>query len=130
MIDVRDRREIQRAGELHGDPEGVGRRRRPVFANRQIQRLGSDIVLREIDGNARDARRQRYRDGRMVQLGGNQLLEFCHELMDTLGGQVQSVQLDRNQTLAPRVISAKYRPKRACTNLMKNPKRSERVWSR
>ena len=48
VIDVRDRRQIQRAGQLHGDAERVGRRRRTVFANRQIQRLGSDIVLREI----------------------------------------------------------------------------------
>jgi hypothetical protein len=50
--------------------------------------------------------------------------------MHALGRQIQFEELDRNQTFASRVISAEYRPKRACTNLMENPKRSESFWSR
>ncbi|HEY7285999.1 MAG TPA: hypothetical protein VH497_11175 [Vicinamibacterales bacterium] len=66
----------------------------------------------------------------MVQFGGNQLFEFGNELVDAFGRQIQLEELDRNQAFAPRVISAEYRPKRACTNLMENPKRSEGFWSR
>jgi hypothetical protein len=58
------------------------------------------------------------------------LLEFGDELVHSFGRQIQFEELDRNQTFPPRVISAEYRPKRACTNLMENPKRSEGFWSR
>lgn len=130
VVDVRNRREIQRAGELDGNAKRIRRGRGPILANREIERLGSDIILGKIGGDARESSRQRNRDGGMVQFGGNELFELGNKLVNALRRQIQPEQLDRNQTLSPRVISAKYRPKRACTNLMENPKRSEGFWSR
>ena len=56
-----------------------------------------------------------------------EVFEFGYQLVHTLGWQVQSKKLDCNQALATRVISAENRPQRACADLMKNPKRTERV---
>jgi hypothetical protein len=60
----------------------------------------------------------------------NDLLERVDELMNALRWEIELEELDCNQPLALSVISAKHGSERACTNLMENPKWSERVWSR
>jgi len=50
--------------------------------------------------------------------------------VNALRRKIQPEEFDGNQPLALSVISAKHGPKRPRTNLMKNPKRSERFWSR
>ena len=66
----------------------------------------------------------------MIQIGGNKLLERGDELMHALRRQIEAKELDCNEALALRVISAEHRTQRPCTHLMKNTKRSERVWGR
>jgi hypothetical protein len=124
------RAKIERASELRSDAQRVGGGCRSVLAHRQVERLGGDIVLREIGGNVRDTGCQRHRHRGMRQIGRDQLFKIGHELMHTLGRQVQLEEFDCNQFLAPGVICTKHRSQRPRTNLMKNTKRSERVWGR
>jgi hypothetical protein len=130
MVDVRHRRQVERSRQLHRYAKRISGRRRAVLTNRQVQRFGRDVILCEVRRHARDTGRQWDRDCGVIQVGGDELIELGNELMDAFGRQIQFEELDRNQSFAPRVISAEYRPKRACTNLMENPKRSEGFWSR
>ena len=45
--------EIERARQLRRDAQRIGRRRRAVFANGEVERVGGDVVLREIRGDVR-----------------------------------------------------------------------------
>jgi len=130
VADVDDRREIKRARQLGGNPQRVGRGRWTVFSDGEIHRLGGDVVVGQVRRRTRDPACQRLCNGRMRQLGRDELLETGYQLVNALGWKVQTEEFDRNQPLALSVISAKHGPKRPRTNLMKNPKRSERFWSR
>ena len=125
--DVDRRGEVERAGELSRDAQRVGRGRRPVLADREVERVGGHVILDEKRGDAADAGGERRRQRRVRQLGGDEALEPGHELMPALGRQVECEQLDGHQPLARRIVRAKHRPQRPRTNLMKNSKRSERV---
>ena len=60
--DVDGRGEVERAGQLRRDAQRVAGRRRPVLADDEVERLGGDVVLREIRGHAADAGRERRGD--------------------------------------------------------------------
>jgi len=60
----------------------------------------------------------------------DETLECRHELMHALGRKVESVDLDRHQTIVFGVVRTKHRPQRARTDLMENPKWTKRVWRR
>ena len=66
----------------------------------------------------------------MRQIGGDQALELADEPMDSLGRKIECEEFDGDKTFAPRIVRAKHRPKGPCTDLMKNTKRSKRVWRR
>ena len=66
----------------------------------------------------------------MRQLSSDQRLERGNELMHALGWQVEREAFDGNETLALSIVRAINRPESPCTDLMKNTKRSERVWRR
>jgi hypothetical protein len=66
----------------------------------------------------------------MRQLGSNEALEPRDELMYFFGREIQIEELHRDEALALRVVGAEHRSQRPRTNLMKNTKRSERVWWR
>jgi hypothetical protein len=50
--------------------------------------------------------------------------------MDPLGRQIEFEELDRDEPLAFRIVSPEHRSKSPRTDLMKNTKRSERIWRR
>jgi len=50
--------------------------------------------------------------------------------MHALGRQIEFEELDCNEAFPLRVVSAEDRAQRPCPDLMKNTKRSERVWRR
>ncbi len=127
---VDDGREVERAGQLRGHAKRVDGRSWTILAHRQIERFGSDVILREIRGHVGDPGRERHCHRGMVQFRLNEVFESGHELMHTLGWQIQLEEFDRNQSLASGVISTKHRSQRPRTNLMKNTKRPERVWGR
>ena len=85
--DVGGRGEVEGAGELGRNAQRVDGRRRPVLADHEVERIGGDEILREIGGHAVNAGRERRRDRRMRQIGGDEALELGDELMDTIGRQ-------------------------------------------
>ena len=50
--------------------------------------------------------------------------------MDSLGRQIETKQLDRDETIVFRIVGAKDGPSDAGANLMKNPEGTEGVWRR
>ena len=121
---------IERARQLGRHAQRVGRRRRAMLADGEVERFSADVILDEIGGDVRDAGRERRRQGRMRQIGGDQTFERRDELMDTLGRQIELEELDRDEPLAFRIVRPKHRSESPRTDLMKNTKRSERVWRR
>ena len=98
---------VERFGQLAGDADGLGRRRRAVFPQHDVERLGRREVLREVRAVAVDPGRPRRGDEWMLQLGLDQLLEFGDELMNTFRRKVEAEQLDRDETIAILVVSTK-----------------------
>ncbi len=66
----------------------------------------------------------------MREIGGDQPLELGDEPVHLFRRKVELEDLDGDEPLALRVERAKDRPQRPRPNLMKNSKRSERVWRR
>jgi len=64
------------------------------------------------------------------EIGGDQALELCHELVGALRRQVEFEQLDRDEVLALRIVGAKHRPQGSRADLVKHSKRSEGVGRR
>jgi hypothetical protein len=62
------------------------------------------------------------------QIGGNQPFECGDQLMNTLRRQIELEELDGDEPLTFRVVRPKDGPEGPRTDLMKNTKRSERVW--
>lgn len=128
--DVDGRSEIERVRELGGDAQGVGRRRRAVLADGEVQRFGADVILHEIRGDIRDAARERSGQRRVRQVGGDEPLEGGDQLMNALWRQIELEEFDRDEPLTLRVVRPEDRPEGPRADLMKNTKRSERVWRR
>jgi len=129
-MDVDGGGEVERPAQMGRDAQRVIGRRGPVLANREIQRVGGDVLLREKRRNTAHAGGNRPHERRMGQIGRDQLFELSDEPMDAIRRQIEREQLDCNEPFAVCVISAEDRTQRPCTNLMENPKRSERVWGR
>ena len=94
VIDSDGRREVERAGQLRGQAERVGGPHRSVLSDRDVERLGDDVVLRKIRGHAVYPGRDRCHNRRMRQRGRNQPFEFSDQLVNALGREVELKQLD------------------------------------
>jgi hypothetical protein len=66
----------------------------------------------------------------MGELGGDQTFERPDEPVNPLRRQIEFEELDRNEPLAFRIVRPEHRSKSPRTDLMKNTKRSERIWRR
>ena len=128
--DLRGRRDVERARQLRRHPQRAAGRRRSVFANGQVERVGGDVILGEKGGDAADAGGKGRHQGRVREPGGDQLLEFGDQLVRAFRREVEFEQLDGDEPLACRIVRAKHRSQGSCTNLMKNSKPSECVGRR
>jgi hypothetical protein len=120
-------RKIERACKLRRDSEHVASRRRSVFSDGEVQRVGRDVILGEKGRHAADSRRQRRRQRRMREVRGDEALEFCDELMRALRRHVEFEELDGDEPLQRRIVGSKNRTQCPRANLMKCAKRSEGV---
>ncbi len=77
-----------------------------------------------------DAGGERRRDGRMREIGRDELLELGHELMNALGRHVELEQLHRDEAILIGFVCAKHRTERSGADLMQNTKWTERVGKR
>ena len=128
VIHAGRRREVERARQLRGDAQRIRRRCRTVLANRQIERFAGDELVREI--RAADAGGERRGNRRMRQVRRDEPLESTDEPAHAVGRELDCEELDGNEPLAFRVITAKHGSECSRTDLMKNTERSERVRGR
>ena len=66
----------------------------------------------------------------MRQIRGDETFECGDELMNTLGRQIELEEFDGDETFALGIVRPEDWSKGPRADLMKNTKRSERVWRR
>ena len=66
----------------------------------------------------------------MREVGVNQCLQLSHKAVHAVGREIESEELDSNQLVLFRIVGTKNRTQCACSDLMKNAKRTERPWMR
>ena len=121
---------VERVGELAGDAQCLGGRRRAVFANDDVERVGGGEVLREICAVAVDACRARRREHRMPQLRRDQLFELADQLVHALGRKIKPEKFDGDEPIAVRFVRAKHGTQSTSTDLMEDTKRTEGIGRR
>ena len=121
-------REVEALGQLASHAKRVDERQRTVLAHHDVERVGGDVILREIRDDAVDAGRDGRGDPGMSKSGFDQALELADELMHPLRRQVEAEDFDRHQAIALRLVRAKHRPQSTGTDLMKYSKWTESVW--
>ncbi len=104
--------------------------RHGALSSRDVEGFGGDIILGEIGGHARHPGRDRRDNRRVRRLDGNQPLELGDEPMDSLGRQIETKQLDGDETIVVRIVRTKDGSRCAGANLMENPEGTEGVWRR
>ena len=117
---------VEGASQLPGELKGVNRQE--ALSSRDVEGFGGDIILGEIGGHAHHPGRDRRHDRRVGRLDGDQPLELGDEPMDSLGRQIETKQLDRNETIVVRIVRTKDGSSDSGANLMKNPEGTEGVW--
>jgi hypothetical protein len=125
VSDVSCGREVERSRHLSRYARGFGSANRAMGANKGVERLGDDEVLGEIGGAARDACGEGRRNRRVREVGVNQRLELSHEPGHAIRWKIESEEFDGNELVLPRIVGAKDRTQCACSDLMKNAKRTE-----
>jgi hypothetical protein len=85
---------------LRRNPQRVAGGKRAVLTDRQVERIGGDVVLGEKRGHAAEPGAERRHERRMRELGADQALEFRDKLMGALRRQVEFEQLDGDEPLA------------------------------
>jgi len=128
-MDMRHGGEIEGAGNLRGDPQGVGHRRGPVQAQGNVERLGFDEFFDEVRRVAEDAGRERPRDRGMRQLGADETVEIRDELVHELRREIDREQFDRDRTIVLGIVATKHGTQRAGANLMNDAEWTERFRS-
>ena len=104
----------RRFGELQRDIPGIS----PKMLAARLRDLGEKgVVVREVVPSSPPS----------VEYS---LSELGRELMNPLGRQIESEQLDGDEAVALGIVGAEHRARCAGTNLMENPERSEGVWRR
>ncbi len=124
VFNVDRRSGVERARHARGDAQRIGGRRRSA-SERDIERLGGDVVLGEIRAHALDAGGHRRDHSRMRHRRGDQPLEFGNELMDAPGRQVESEEFNGHETIVVRIERPKHGPQCTGANLMENPEWTE-----
>ena len=127
MVDAHGRGKVERSGKLDADAQRVGRQRLALVANNDVERILRHIVVREIRDAAFHSCGDRRGDARMSEPGGNQLLELGDELLHPLRRQAETEDFDGNEAISIGFVRTKHRTQCPCTDLMENPKRTERT---
>jgi hypothetical protein len=113
---------IQRLGQAAQRHDDGFERRRAVLPERRVERVPVGVVLSEVRGRPFDPSGQRRGDRGMLRLIGGQIFERCRQLRALLGRRAKPEDLQRDETIAGRVVRAKNGTEAACPNLMQDAK--------
>ena len=129
MFDVNRCRGVEGPSQLRRHPKRIVHRQGAV-SERDVERLGGEVVEGKIRVHALDAGGYRRDDGRMRYGGRDEPFEFGDELMHALGWQVELEKFDGDKPIAIGIERPKHGSQCAGANLMENPERTEGVWRR
>src|SRR6184192_1309989 len=128
VIDVDDRCEIESAGQLHGQPQRIDGRRRPVVADEDVKGVGGREFLNEVRRAARiEPGGERRSDARMRESGGDDSLQLSDELMNAFRRQLEAEEFDRDEAIALGFVRAKDGSESPGADLMENAEWTEGV---
>ena len=128
VIDVDDRRKIEGAGQLHGEPQRIGGRRRPVVADQDVKRVSGREFLNEVRRAGRvEAGGKRRGDARMREIGGTEPLQLSDELMNALRRKIEAEEFDRDEAIALGFVRAKDGSQSSGADLVENAEWTEGV---
>ena len=119
--------DVERAGHLRDHPHHVGRARRATVAEHGLEGVGGHEVLREVRGHTGDAGGDRRGNGRVRQIGGDELLELSDQSVHAIGREIESEELDRDEAVLLGLVRTKHGTERTRPNLMENPEWTECV---
>ena len=116
---------IDGAGDLRDERKNLLRRRGCVVAHRDVERLSRDVFLRAVGERPLDPGRQRldnrWVEQRRLSRGG----ERVRERLRLFGNDVEPEDLDGDEAVAGRLVSAENGSQRANPNLVQHPERTE-----
>src|SRR5919109_560192 len=129
VIDVDDRGEVERSGELGGYTHGVRGRRGTELAKRHVERFTGDEILNEVRPLAAQSRGNRRHDSWIGQRRRDDPVELGNQLIRAVRRQIEREHLDRDDAIAVRIDGAIDGTQCARADLMDNTKRTECVRS-
>ena len=128
--DARGAREVDRASQLREEWQRLVERGRRVVADRDVERLAGDVLLRAVRDRAFDAGGDRLDDRRMEEARIRGARQLVGERLRLFWRDVEPEDLDRDEPIAGGLVRSEDRSKRANTDLMQHPKRAKRGrWS-
>ena len=118
-------REVDRAGELRHERQRRLERRRRVMAHRDVKRFGRDVLFRAVGDGPFDAGGERLDDRGMEEARLGRARQLFRERLCLFGSNVETEDLDGHETVSRRLVGSEHGPKRAHTNLVQHPERTE-----
>ena len=100
-------------------------RRRRVVPHRHVERLRGDVFLGAIRHRPFDAGRERLDDRGMEQRGLRRALQSVGQRLRLFGDDVETEDLDRDETIARGLIGSEYGTESANTYLVQHPEGAE-----
>jgi hypothetical protein len=92
---------------------------------RDVERLGRDVLLGSIRDRPLDPGGNRFDDGRVEEAGVGRYRERVCKVLGLFGSDIETEDLDGNETVAGRLIGPKDGTKRANANLVQDPEGAE-----
>ncbi len=126
VMHARRRGEIEGARELADQPHGVRHGRGTVLLQRDVGRLGDEVLLHEIRGRAVRARGIRRDDRRVLEGERRQTAEVGGEVARLFRGEVEGERLDGDGPVLLGVVAAEHRAEHAGTYLVHDAEPAER----
>jgi hypothetical protein len=123
--DPRRAGEIDRARKLRHKRKRLLDGRRRVVSHRDVERLGSDVLLRPVGNAAFDARGDRFDNRWMEQSRFAGAAQRVRERARLFRNDVEPEDLDGDEAVAGWFVCAEDGTKCTDANLMQNPKRAE-----
>jgi len=125
MPDTCSARRVHRFGQLTDDAEHGVEGSGGVMPHRRVERFRGDVLFGAIRDRAFDASRDRLDDRRMNQLGFGGVSQLVGERLCLFRGDVETKDLDRDETIARGLVGTEHRSQRAHANLMQDPEGSK-----
>jgi bacillithiol biosynthesis cysteine-adding enzyme BshC len=125
VADAGGPREIDGAGQLGNERQHLAHRGRRVMAQRHIERLGGDVLLRPVGHRPFDAGGDRFDDRGMKEPGLGRNGQRVRQALGLFGSNVETENLDGDETVTGRLVGPEDGTKRPDADLVQHPEGAE-----